>query len=128
MDLAFTPDEQQFRQDIRAWVRANLPADTAHKVHNALRLSRDDLQGWAKILGKKRWLGHAWPQQFGGPGWNAVDVYKRQGCHRHDHARDLGANFHAARRRQTGLKRGKPAGWRQGACETHHHQRGAWFY
>ena len=75
MDLAFTPDEQQFRLDIRAWVRDNLPADTAHKVHNALRLSRDDLQGWAKILGKKGWLGHAWPRQFGGPGWNAVQKH-----------------------------------------------------
>ena len=42
MDLAFTPEEQQFREDIRAWVKDNLPADISHKVHNALRLSRDD--------------------------------------------------------------------------------------
>lgn len=54
MDLAFTPEEQKFREDIRAWVDANLPADISHKVHNALRLSRDDMQRWAKILGKKR--------------------------------------------------------------------------
>ena len=56
MDLAFTAEEQQFREQIRAWVRDNLPADIAHKVHNALRLTRDDMQGWAKILGKKGWL------------------------------------------------------------------------
>ena len=53
MDLAFTPEEQAFREEIRAWVHANLPADLSHKVHNAFRLSRDDLQRWAKILGKK---------------------------------------------------------------------------
>ena len=47
MDLAFTPEEQAFREEVRAWVRANLPLDIAHKVHNALRLTRDDLQGWA---------------------------------------------------------------------------------
>ena len=39
MDLAFTPEEQQFREDIRAWVLTNLPADSSHKVHHALRLS-----------------------------------------------------------------------------------------
>jgi hypothetical protein len=35
-------------------------------VHNALRLTKDDLQRWAKILGKKGWHGWAWPKQFGG--------------------------------------------------------------
>lgn len=75
MDLAFTPEEQKFREDIRAWVRENLPQDIAHKVHNALRLSRDDMQRWAKILGKKGWLGYGWPREFGGPGWNAVQKH-----------------------------------------------------
>jgi len=75
MDLSFTPEEQAFREDIRAWVKANLPADIAHKVHNALRLTREDMQRWAKILGKKGWLGHGWPKEFGGPGWNAVQKH-----------------------------------------------------
>ena len=75
MDLAFTPEEQKFREDIRAWVRENLPREISDKVHNALRLSRDDMQRWAKILGKKGWLGYGWPQQFGGPGWNAIQKH-----------------------------------------------------
>ncbi|HEX5784145.1 MAG TPA: acyl-CoA dehydrogenase family protein [Burkholderiaceae bacterium] len=75
MDLAFTPEEQAFREEVRTWVRAHLPADIAHKVHNALRLSRDDLQRWAKILGAKGWLGFGWPRQFGGPGWTAVQKH-----------------------------------------------------
>ena len=75
MDLAFTPEEQKFREDIRAWVQANLPADISHKVHNALHLTREDMQNWAKILGKKGWLGHAWPKEFGGPGWNSVQKH-----------------------------------------------------
>jgi alkylation response protein AidB-like acyl-CoA dehydrogenase len=33
------------------------------------------MQRWAKILGKKGWLGHGWPKQFGGPGWNAVQKH-----------------------------------------------------
>jgi alkylation response protein AidB-like acyl-CoA dehydrogenase len=75
MDLAFTPEEEKFRQDVRAWVKGNLPSHISQKVHNALRLSRDDMQSWAKILGKKGWLGHAWPTQFGGPGWNEVQKH-----------------------------------------------------
>jgi alkylation response protein AidB-like acyl-CoA dehydrogenase len=72
MDLNFTPQELEFRSEIRRWVADNLPKDISHKVHNALRLSKDDMQRWAKILGKKGWLGYGWPQQFGGPGWTAV--------------------------------------------------------
>ncbi len=75
MDLAFTPEEQQFREQVRAWVRENLPQDISQKVHNALRLSRDDMQRWAKILGRKGWLGYGWPKEFGGPGWTAVQKH-----------------------------------------------------
>ena len=75
MDLNFTAEETAFRNHIRQWVAGNLPADISHKVHNALRLSRDDMQRWAKILGKQGWLGWGWPQQFGGPGWNAIQKH-----------------------------------------------------
>ncbi|EHN65493.1 MULTISPECIES: acyl-CoA dehydrogenase family protein [Comamonas] len=75
MDLAFTPEEQAFREEIRSWVRANLPEDIAHKVRNDLHLTRDDMQRWAKILGKKGWLGYGWPKEFGGPGWSAVQKH-----------------------------------------------------
>ena len=72
MDLQFTPEQEAFRQEMRTWVRANLPADISHKVHNALRLSKDDMQRWAKILGAKGLHGYGWPKEFGGPGWDAI--------------------------------------------------------
>ena len=75
MDLAFTPQEQKFRETIRSWVHENLPRELSHKVHNALQLTREDMQQWGKILGKKGWLGHAWPKEFGGPGWNAIEKH-----------------------------------------------------
>jgi len=75
MDLSFTPEEQKFREDIRAWVKENLPPEISHKVHNALELTRDDMQRWAKILGKKGWLGYGWPKEFGGPGWTAIEKH-----------------------------------------------------
>ncbi|MEO7548747.1 MAG: acyl-CoA dehydrogenase family protein [Ramlibacter sp.] len=75
MDLAFTPEEQKFREHIRAWVRDNLPPEISKKVHNAIRLTRDDMQRWARILGKKGWLGYGWPTQFGGPGWTSIQKH-----------------------------------------------------
>ena len=75
MDLAFTPEEQQFREDIRSWVQANLPSELSNKVFNSLHLTRDDMQNWAKILGKKGWLSHGWAKEFGGPGWTAVQKH-----------------------------------------------------
>lgn len=75
MDLAFTPEEQAFREEVRTWVRTHLPEDIAHKVRSDLHLTRDDMQRWAKILGKKGWLGYGWPKEFGGPGWSAVQKH-----------------------------------------------------
>jgi len=72
MDLNFTDEELAFRAHIRQWVSEHLPQDISHKVHHALRLSREDMQRWARILGTKGWLGWNWPVEFGGPGWNAV--------------------------------------------------------
>ena len=72
MDLNFTAEEHAFRAEIRQWVADNLPQAISAKVHGALRLNKDDLQRWARLLGKKGWHGWAWPKQFGGPGWNAV--------------------------------------------------------
>ncbi len=75
MDLNFTPEEQAFRETIRAWVAQNLPKDISDKVHNSIRLSREEMQRWAKILGKNGWLGSGWPTQFGGPGWTAIQKH-----------------------------------------------------
>ena len=75
MDLNFTAEELAFRQQIHQWVAQNLPQDISQKVHGALHLSRDDMQRWARILGKQGWLGWGWPKQFGGPGWNAIQKH-----------------------------------------------------
>ena len=72
MNLDFTDDERALREEVRAWVRDKLPLDISHKVHQGLRLTRDDQQRWARILGQRGWHGWGWPKEFGGPGWNVV--------------------------------------------------------
>jgi alkylation response protein AidB-like acyl-CoA dehydrogenase len=73
MDLQFTEQELTFRNEVRSWIRANLPSDISRKVQLGQELGKAELQTWAKILGKKGWLVPAWPKEFGGPGWNAIE-------------------------------------------------------
>jgi alkylation response protein AidB-like acyl-CoA dehydrogenase len=72
MDLNFTDDELAFREEVRGWVKANLPADIKHKVLEHKRLTKDDMVRWQKILNGRGWFGAAWPAEFGGSGLNAV--------------------------------------------------------
>ncbi len=75
MKLDFTPEEQAFRDKIRKWVAASLPKEISDKVHQSVHLSRDEMQRWARILGKQGWLGSGWSKEFGGPGWSAIQKH-----------------------------------------------------
>ena len=75
MDLAFTPEEQKFADEVRAFVRANLPADVRDKVKNGKHLIRDDYMRWQQALGKKGWLVYTWPKKHGGPGFTPAQRY-----------------------------------------------------
>ena len=68
MDLNFSADETAFRDEVRSWLRANLPQDLRDKVENYAHLSKDDLLRWHKILAKKGWVAPAWPKEWGGTG------------------------------------------------------------
>jgi alkylation response protein AidB-like acyl-CoA dehydrogenase len=72
MDLNYSPADDAFRADIRAWLDANLPQALRTKVLDHKRLSRDDYASWHKLLGTRGWSVVAWPKEHGGPGWNAT--------------------------------------------------------
>ena len=55
--------------------RKTFPRKSRTRCTTRCELTRDDLQRWAKILGKKGWLGYGWPKEFGGPGWTAVQKH-----------------------------------------------------
>jgi alkylation response protein AidB-like acyl-CoA dehydrogenase len=46
MDLNYSAEELAFRDEVRAWLRANLPADLRDKVAANAHLSKDDLVRW----------------------------------------------------------------------------------
>jgi len=72
MDLDYSPADEAFRAEIRAWLEANLPQHVRDKVLNHKRLNRDDIASWHKLLGQKGWSAPAWPVEWGGPGWTEV--------------------------------------------------------
>src|SRR5436190_727294 len=75
MDLNFSAEESAFRDEVRSWLRANLPSDLREKVENYAHLSREDLLRWHRILAKQGWVAPAWPKEWGGTGWNVVQRY-----------------------------------------------------
>jgi alkylation response protein AidB-like acyl-CoA dehydrogenase len=75
MDLNYSADELAFRDEVRGWLRANLPADLREKGERYAHLSKDDLLRWHRVLAEKGWVAPAWPKEWGGTGWNLVQRY-----------------------------------------------------
>jgi alkylation response protein AidB-like acyl-CoA dehydrogenase len=75
MNLEFSAAQRQFRAQVQAFLRENLPAGLSGKVLNLKRLTREDLLGWHRILYAKGWSAPSWPREFGGPGWSAVEQH-----------------------------------------------------
>ena len=75
MDLNYSQDESAFREEVRGWLKANLPQDLRDKIANYEELGREDLMRWHQILAKKGWVAPAWPKEFGGTDWNVVQRY-----------------------------------------------------
>lgn len=75
MKLQFTPEQEAFRLEVRAFVQQNLPADIRRKVELGLRLEHEDYVTWFRILETRGWLTPGWPVAHGGPGWDHVQRY-----------------------------------------------------
>ena len=75
MDLNFSADELAFRDQVRAFLDANLPAQLQAKVRNHWRLTKDDYVRWHVILARQGWVAPAWPVEHGGAGWSAVQCH-----------------------------------------------------
>jgi alkylation response protein AidB-like acyl-CoA dehydrogenase len=75
MDLNYSPDEAAFRDEVRAWIGANLPNELRDKVLNYRELSKDDLLRWHKTLATKGWIAPHWPKEWGGTDWTVVQRY-----------------------------------------------------
>jgi alkylation response protein AidB-like acyl-CoA dehydrogenase len=68
MEFRFTPEEEQFRADIRAFLRAELPADWsgAGALGEGGEERWEFLRSFQRKLAERRWLTLGWPEEHGG--------------------------------------------------------------
>ena len=53
MDLRFTPEELAFRDEVRAFIRDNLPADIRERMRLGYGPRKEDTVAWQRILNKQ---------------------------------------------------------------------------
>ena len=73
--LKLSPEEQAFQQQVRDFIRANLPEDIKYKVDNNLLKKKSDFVRWEKILYENNLYAGRWPKEYGGQGWTVMQQY-----------------------------------------------------
>ena len=68
MDLRDTPEEAEFREKLRAWVDANLPAEKRGGRGGAQRFEDPFIREWSRKLYDAGYAGLTWPPEYGGAG------------------------------------------------------------
>ncbi|WP_201832568.1 pimeloyl-CoA dehydrogenase large subunit [Microvirga zambiensis] len=75
MDLRFTDEEVAFREEVRAFLRENLPDDMRKVVADGRLPSKEQLRSWTRVLKAKGWAVPHWPAAYGGTGWDPMKQY-----------------------------------------------------
>jgi alkylation response protein AidB-like acyl-CoA dehydrogenase len=75
MDLTFTADELAFRDEVRAFLKSELPPDIANRIKSGRSIAAPDYLRWQKVLHQRGWGAPGWPKQFGGAGWGPVQIH-----------------------------------------------------
>ena len=75
MDFSFSPEEEQFRQELRLWLYTNLPpgwGSTFRMPKGGQRL--EFLRDWQRKLYEGGYLGLSWPKEYGGRGASMIEL------------------------------------------------------
>ncbi len=73
--MQFSAEDMAFRDEVRTFIRDNLPEDVRHKVLSGMQIEKDDYMRWHKILYKQGWIAPNWPKKYGGCEWTPVQRY-----------------------------------------------------
>lgn len=70
MDLNLTPQETEFRDEVRDWLRANAPINWKAKqeAEESMRARFEFLRDWQRKVFAGGWAGISWPAEYGGRG------------------------------------------------------------
>ena len=70
MHLDYTPEQQAFRAEVRAWMQANVPAEPL--VTLECREGYDQHVAWERTLASGNWGMVTWPEAYGGRGLDLI--------------------------------------------------------
>ncbi|HXH22253.1 MAG TPA: acyl-CoA dehydrogenase family protein [Dehalococcoidia bacterium] len=78
MDFSDTPEQARFRQEVRDFLRQELPKDIPQQDETVLGIGlgedkRD--QEWLRKLGSRGWVAPAWPKEYGGAGLSVIEQF-----------------------------------------------------
>ncbi|MDE2561828.1 MAG: acyl-CoA dehydrogenase family protein [Sphingomonadales bacterium] len=77
MNIDLSPEDTAFRDEVRAFLKDNLPAQVKRGAVSSptVFVEPEIGQHWNDVLNAKGWLGYQWPQVVGGTGWSPVQRY-----------------------------------------------------
>ena len=75
MDINFSKEDLQFRDELREWLANDYPKHVKDKMNKGEHLTRQDMVDYHKALSAKGWMGYNWPVEYGGTGWSATQLY-----------------------------------------------------
>ncbi len=61
MNLAFTPAEEAFRQQVRAFLEAHVDARMRDMVRTGMRPDPHEIQAWQRTMHAQGWSAPTWP-------------------------------------------------------------------
>lgn len=74
MDLKLTAEEMRFRDELRAWLQANVPPPWTGTTHEEGKGPYFEfLRNWQKKVFEGGWTGLSWPKEFGGRGARLIE-------------------------------------------------------
>jgi alkylation response protein AidB-like acyl-CoA dehydrogenase len=68
VDLTLNPEELQFRDELRAWLAANIPKEWERVRDEPMERRFQLLRDWQRTLYDAGWAGVSWPKEYGGRG------------------------------------------------------------
>jgi pimeloyl-CoA dehydrogenase large subunit len=75
MDLNLSPEEAAFRDEVRAFIKAELSPETQEKMILGREIGKHDFVEWQSKLNQKGWAVPHWPAEYGGQNWSPMQEY-----------------------------------------------------
>ena len=73
MDLRYPERAARFADDVRAFVRQELPAEIRDRVNKRQKPTPEQQRTWQRKLCDKGWACPSWPKEYGGPSFDAME-------------------------------------------------------